>query len=119
MRNYINADGEEVALDGEYEFDLAWCYSRIKAWKGWYFRKNSAKKAAIQIRQKYEIGELEQYTKQWLELWLNHKMIEQIRIRDEAYDTLTRGMKQDEIGGGNNLIFTTLEIFIPQKKKIA
>lgn len=116
MRNYINAEGEEVALDGEHEFDLAFCYRRMKAWRSWYFRTNSARKAVIQLRQRYEIGEMQPFTKQWIELWLDHKLEEQHRVRDEAYDVLVRDKKQEEIGGRNNIIFTTLETFIPQKK---
>lgn len=109
MRNVLNFKNELVALDGEHEFDLKWCYHQMKLWRQSYFRRNSVQDAEIMLRQKYEVGDLAHLTKNWLELSRGGKMVEQYRIKDEAYETLSRKLKEEEYPG--RIVFVSLEKF--------
>lgn len=98
----------------EYEFDLMFCYKRIKAWKAWYMRKNSKHNSTIQLRV-FFAPEQQCFWEYYLELEVNGKIIEKNRIRREAYDTLSRDpdLKRIHYTG---LEFVILEEFKTSKK---
>jgi hypothetical protein len=107
-------DGEKmVAIDGEYEFELASCYVQIKAWKRWYFRKNSKYQAEIRLRC-FCASLSPDFWKMHLELSVNNKLIVQYRICAEAYDVLQRNHVAETYPG---IEFVCLENFEPLKKK--
>ena len=111
MRNYINADGRTVAIDGEYECELGWCHNRIQTLKKWYFKKNS--KYAAEIRLCCNSTDIyPDFWKFYLQFIRNGKVEEQSRIRHEAYDVLARGNPKTEYTG---IEFITLEKFTPIK----
>lgn len=102
-----------VALDGEHEFELGFCYMQIKWWKRSWFRKNSKYPAKILLRA--VMGDRPQaYWLLFLELSVNHKVKTQIRICEEAYDVLQRDMPKENYSG---IEFVTLETFTPNKRE--
>lgn len=94
-----------MAIDGEYEFELGWCKSCIKAWKGWYFKKNSKIKTLIQLRCNHQAND-PMFWKYYLELTRKGKTAQRIRICEEAYDVL----KTDKpLEGYSQIEFVTIE----------
>ncbi len=111
MRNYINSDGKLIAIDGEYECEIEWCYNRIKALKKWYFKKNSKYPAEIRLCCNFPNIDPD-FWKFYLQLIRNGKVEEHSRIRHEAYDILARGNPKTEY---TDIVFVTLEKFTPIK----
>jgi hypothetical protein len=110
MKN-IFVNGKWEALDGEYELTLAQAYRYIKGWKSWYFKKNSAKPATIRLL--ISTKGPKDYWKNWIQLFRDGKMVERFRIRDEASDTLSRDLPEENVDG--NYIYI-IDKFEPVKK---
>lgn len=91
-----------------HEYKLGFCYDTIKAWRKWYLRKNSKYKATIRVICTSRLLDENYYFKYFLQLFRNGKLEEDLRIKHEAFDTLTRGMAGENMGGG-------LEIYILHK----
>lgn len=96
MKNIL-VNGQWEALDGVYELPLKSAYRLIKSWKSLYFRKNSNKPATIRllIDTKAPTSDL---WKHWLQLFRDGKFVERFRIRDEASDTLSRDLPEENTG---------------------
>ena len=98
-----------MAIDGEYEFEAAFCITMIAYWKKRYFRKNAKKPCRISLRCWY--GPLEPgLWKYYLEYNRGDGVKEQTRICKEAYEYLKIGKHAEERG---MVEFITMEIFEP------
>jgi hypothetical protein len=113
MKN-IFVNGQWEALDGEYELTLAGAYRLIKGWKSWYFKKNSAKPATIRLFINTD-GPSQDWWKHWLQLFRDGQLVDRFRIRDEASDTLSRDLPEENQNG--NYIYI-IEKFEPQKSTV-
>lgn len=111
MKN-IFVNGQWEALDGEYECRLDHAYLRIKGWKKLYFKKNSNKPATIRLLIDTK-GPSQDWWKHWVQLFRDGRLVDRFRIRDEASDTLSRDLPEENLDG--NYIYI-LEKFEPQKK---
>ena len=78
--------------DEDHVFDLEFAGRQIRNWKRWYFKSNTRKPTAIKLRCNFAAPE-QIFWKYYLELWRDGKLDCQIRIRPEAYDTMTRDPK--------------------------
>ena len=110
MKNIL-VNGKWEALDGEYEADLGHAYWRINSWKRSYFRKNSNKPATIRLLIDTK-GPSQDWWKHWIQLFRNGELIDRFRIRDEASDTLSRNLPEENLNGSYIYI---IEKFEPQK----
>jgi hypothetical protein len=110
MRRYFDGTNM-IAIDGQYEFDLGFCYRRIKAWKQWRFRKNSRWPANIKLQADIREGDPD-YHRLYLVLFVKGELVEQYRICAEAYEVLERDMPLDFSPG---LETVTLASFSPIK----
>ena len=101
-------------MEEEHKFDLRFCKITIKGWIRWYMRKNSKFPAKILLRCNHHAREIV-FWKYHLELWVNGKQVEFIRITPEAYDTFNydNSLKKDEFTG---IEFITYKEFLPEPK---
>lgn len=119
-----------IAVDGEYEFELDWCYRQIKAWKSWYCKKNSKYRCIIQLRELWT-GEFERMCDEFYLEVHREKIVrketvvfakEKHRIRAEAYDVLARDLPKSEypksMHGAKGLILVNLFTFQPAAKEM-
>lgn len=89
--------------DINYEYSLAYCGGTIRMWKRSWFKKNSSKPAQIKIRWADPICDSRAY-KFFIELWVGGKLMQQDRIKREAYDALVSGkLSEAEMPGGITL----------------
>jgi len=107
MKNIL-VNGKYEALDGEYEADLKHAYLRINAWKRSYFRKNSKNRATIRLLIDTKKPS-QDWWKHWLQLFINGELIDRFRIRDEASDTLSRNLPEENLNGSYIYIIATFE----------
>lgn len=97
--------------DEDYQFNLGFAKSRIKNWKSWYCRKNSKLPVEIKVRCNHSADQ-PIFWQYFLEISRGGKMIEQMRIKQEAYDTLTLDdtLPKSQYTG---IVITTLHSFNP------
>jgi hypothetical protein len=92
--------------------DLRYCKWQIKLWTRQYMRKNSKYPVKILLRCVHSPREII-FWKYYIELWVNGKLIDQIAIIPEAYDTFDydKSLKKEELTG---LEFITYKEFTPE-----
>lgn len=98
--------------DDQHQFGLSFCGNQIKGWKTRYFRKTGKYSCKIKLRFYAPIAD-ERTFKWYLELERNGKREEQIRITQEAYDTLNLGLEISDYGDN---AFSTYAAFTPAEK---
>jgi len=105
-----------MAIDGEYECELSWCYKQIRNWKSLYFRKSTSIESMIKIRC-FHPDAHEEFWKYYLELHRRGKMYSQQRICKEAYDQLLAEAIKELNFIHTGVDIDTLHVFTPTRVK--
>ena len=100
--------------DANHQYDLGFCSRRIKAWKSWYFKKNSAKRATIRLLWYTKLIGRELYNSYFIQLFRDGKMEEQNRIQPEAFDVLKRDLQEEDLDSYHTVFYVAR--FEPLKK---
>lgn len=117
MRNIFVSDslgGHWEAIDGVIEYDLGDCGRQINDWKKRFFTKKHVHPAKIQLRCFYKAPETILW-KYYLELIIDGKIVEQHRIREEAFDVLSTKKPKEEYSS-SSVLFVEYEVFTPEPK---
>jgi hypothetical protein len=108
----------QAEADSNYEFDLGFALRQIKGWKSRFFKKNSTHPATIRVITNNHLLDGIIHQKHTLQLFVKGKLLEQLRIRAEASDSLTRGLDSEVYTSGpsNSSEFCILHKYEPAKK---
>lgn len=115
-RTLQQQEAEQLRIDEENkEQELGYCYNRMNAWRKLYFKIRYKKRCSFRVISQSFLIEGKWYYKFFLQLFRGGELVENFRIRAEAFDTLTRGREADHQSDG--VFFYTIEVFEPVKKQ--